>query len=57
MTSGPPWPAAGAAGGALPGVVLLLVAAPFVAQAILFADPALVLAAAVSLGVLVFALR
>ena len=47
----------GAAGGALPGVVLLLVAAPFVAQAILFADPALILAAAVSLGVLVFALR
>ena len=47
----------GAAGRALPGVVLLLVAAPFVVQAILFGDRALILAAAVSLGVLMFALR
>ena len=47
----------GHTGGALPGVVLLLVAAPLVVQAILFADPALILAAAVSLSVLVFALR
>lgn len=47
----------GTTGGALPGVVLLLVAAPFVVQAILFADPALILAAAVSLSVLVSALR
>jgi hypothetical protein len=47
----------GNTGGALPGVVLLLVAAPFVVQAILFADAALILAAAVSLGVLMFALR
>jgi hypothetical protein len=47
----------GGAGGALPGVVLLLVAAPFVAEAILFADPALILAAAVSLSVLILALR
>jgi hypothetical protein len=43
--------------GAQPGIVLLFVAAPFVVQAILFADPALILAAAVSLGVLIFALR
>ena len=47
----------GAAGRPLPGVVLLLVAAPFVVQAILFGDRALILAAAVSLGVLMFALR
>jgi len=37
--------------------VLLLVAAPFVVQAILFAEPALILAAAVSLSVLLLALR
>jgi uncharacterized membrane protein len=43
--------------GAGPGIVLLLVAAPFVVQAILFADPALILAAAAALGVLLFALR
>jgi carotenoid biosynthesis protein len=47
----------GAAGPVLPGVVLLLVAAPFVVQAILFGDPALILAAAVPVGVLLFALR
>jgi hypothetical protein len=43
--------------GAEPGIVLLFVAAPFVVQAILFADPALIPAAAVSFTVLLFALR
>jgi len=47
----------GTTGAALPGVVLLLVAAPFVVQAILFADPALILAAAVSFLVLLLAVR
>jgi hypothetical protein len=47
----------GAAPGPLPGVVLLLVAVPFVGQALLFADPALVFAAAGSLTVLLFVLR
>ena len=43
--------------GPLPGAVLLLVASPFLVQALLLADPALVLAAAVSCGVLLFAVR
>lgn len=43
--------------GPLPGIVLLVVASPFVAQALLFADPALILAAAASLAVLLWALR
>jgi len=47
----------GATGGALPGVVLLLVAAPFAVQAILFAEPTLILVGGVSLSVLVCALR
>jgi hypothetical protein len=47
----------GAAPGPLPGIVLLLVAVPFVGQALLFADSALVLAAAGSLLVLLLAAR
>jgi uncharacterized membrane protein len=43
--------------GPLPGVVLLLVAGPFLVQALLFADPALMFAAAAALGVLLFAVR
>jgi hypothetical protein len=47
----------GAAPGPLPGVVLLLVAAPFVVQAVLFADAPLILVAAVSLALLLSATR
>jgi uncharacterized membrane protein len=43
--------------GPWPGVVLLLVATPFLAQATLFADPALALVAVASGGVLLFAVR
>ena len=47
----------GATGGPLPGIVLLLVASPFLVQAMLSADRALILAASVSVGVLLFAVR
>jgi uncharacterized membrane protein len=47
----------GAAPGPLPGVVLLVVAAPFVVQAVLFADPALFFAAAAPLALLLRATR
>jgi hypothetical protein len=43
--------------GPLPGIVLLLVASPFAVQALLFADPALILAGGVSLGVLLWSGR
>jgi uncharacterized membrane protein len=47
----------GATRGPLPGVVLVLVAFPFLVQALLFADPALILVAAVSVAVLLLAAR
>ena len=43
--------------GPLPGVALLVVALPFLVQALLFADRALIPAVAVSFGVLLFAVR
>ena len=47
----------GASPGRLPGVVLLLVALPFLVQALLIADRALILSAATSLAVLLWASR
>jgi uncharacterized membrane protein len=47
----------GAMPGPLPALILLLVAAPFAAQAVLFADGALILAAAASLAVLLLVVR
>ena len=47
----------GAAPGPLAGAALLVVALPFLAQAVLFGDRPLILAAAVSFGVLLFATR
>ena len=47
----------GSAPGPLPGVVLLLVAAPFVVESVRFAEPYLLLVAGASLAVLVLAVR
>lgn len=47
----------GATPGRLPGAALLVVALPFLVQAVLFGDRALIAAAAVSFGVLLFAVR
>ena len=47
----------GATAGPWPGLTLLLVALPFLVQALLLADAALILAAVVSFGLLLFAVR
>lgn len=47
----------GSVAGPLPGIVLLVVAFPFLVQALLLADPVLIMAAVAPFGLLLFAVR